>query len=135
MMLQQKSPEDYVIATGVQHSVRDFITWSAAELGITLRFDGAGLQERGIVEAVTGGAAPAVRPGQTILRIDPRYFRPAEVDTLLGDAGMARQKLGWEPRISAREMCAEMVAADLEAARRSALLKTHGLAEPMACGQ
>ena len=135
MMLQQKSPEDYVIATGVQHSVRDFITWSAAELGITLRFDGAGLQERGIVEAVTGAAAPAVRPGQTILRIDPRYFRPAEVDTLLGDAGKARRKLGWEPRISAREMCAEMVAADLEAARRSALLKTHGLAEPMACGQ
>lgn len=131
MMLQQDSPEDFVIATGQQHSVRDFITWAAADLGITLRFEGSGLEERGIVEAVTGADAPALKPGDVILRIDPQYFRPAEVETLLGDASRARQRLGWQPEITAREMCAEMVAADLEAARRHALLKAHGYALPV----
>jgi len=132
LMLQQKTPEDYVIATGEDHAVRDFITWSAAELGITLRFEGQGTQERGIVEAVRGTAAPAVKPGQTIVRIDPRYFRPAEVETLQGDATRARHKLGWQPRISVRDLCAEMVAEDLRAAERLALLAAHGLDQPPA---
>jgi GDPmannose 4,6-dehydratase len=131
MMLQQDRPEDYVIATGTQHSVRDFILWSAAELGIALRFEGTGLEERGIVDAVRGDDAPALSPGDVILRIDPRYFRPAEVETLLGDPSKAKAQLGWEPEITAQQMCAEMVAADLKAARRHALLKSHGLDLPV----
>ena len=103
MMLQQDAPEDYVIATGEQYSVRDFILWTAAELGILLRFEGQGIEERGIVEAVHGTAAPAVKPGDVIVRIDPRYFRPAEVETLLGDASKARQQLGWVPEIGVRD--------------------------------
>ena len=126
MMLQQNQPDDFVIATGVQHSVREFIQWSAAELGITLRFDGTGSDEVGVAEAVSGDKAPSVRPGDVLVRVDPRYFRPAEVETLLGDPSKAKQKLGWQPEITAREMCAEMVAEDLEAARRHALLKEHG---------
>lgn len=132
LMLQQETPEDYVIATGQQHSVRQFIEWSAQDLGITLRFEGAGLEEVGIVEAVTGNITTALKPGDVIVRVDPRYFRPAEVETLLGDPTKARVMLGWEPEISAREMCAEMVAADLETARRHALLQAHGLAIPVA---
>ncbi|WP_054301328.1 GDP-mannose 4,6-dehydratase [Gemmobacter sp. LW-1] len=115
MMLQQDRPDDYVIATGVQHSVRDFVTWTAAELGITLTFEGSGTEEHAIVTAVTGARATALKPGDVILRIDPRYFRPAEVETLLGDATRARERLGWIPEITAREMCAEMVAADWNA--------------------
>jgi GDPmannose 4,6-dehydratase len=113
MMLQQDRPDDYVIATGVQHSVRDFVTWTAAELGITLAFEGSGTEEHAIVTAVTGARTTALKPGDVILRIDPRYFRPAEVETLLGDATRAREKLGWMPEITAREMCAEMVAAEI----------------------
>jgi GDPmannose 4,6-dehydratase len=131
LMLQQEAPEDYVIATGAQHSVREFIIWSAAELGITLSFEGEGVEEVGVVEAVAGEDAPAVKPGEVIVRIDPRYFRPAEVETLLGDPSKAKEKLGWEPKITAREMCAEMVAADLKAAQRHALLKEHGLDLPV----
>ena len=131
MMLQQEAPEDFVIATGVQQSVRDFIRWSASELGITLDFSGEGAEEIATVASVEGDKAPAVRPGDVILRIDPRYFRPAEVETLLGDATKAREKLGWVPRITAREMCAEMVAEDLKTARRHALLKAHGLELPV----
>ncbi len=126
MMLQQDAPEDFVIATGVQHSVREFITWAAADLGITLRFEGTGTDEFAIVEAVDGDDAPGVKPGQVIMKIDPRYFRPAEVETLLGDPSKAKAKLGWQPEITAREMCAEMVAEDLRAARREALLTAHG---------
>ena len=126
MMLQQDEPEDFVIATGQQYSVRDFIRWTAQELGITLRFVGEGVDERGIVEAVSGDKAPAVNVGDVIVSVDSRYFRPAEVETLLGDPGKAREKLGWMPEITAREMCAEMVAADLAEARRHALLRTHG---------
>jgi GDPmannose 4,6-dehydratase len=126
MMLQQDKPEDFVIATGVQYSVRQFIEWSAAELGITLEFKGEGVDLRGIVKSVEGDKAPAVKPGDEIIRIDPRYFRPTEVDTLLGDASQARQKLGWVPEVSVREMCHEMVASDLATARQMALLKTHG---------
>jgi len=131
MMLQQDTPEDYVIATGNQYSVREFISWSAAELGITLAFEGEGLDEHAVVTSVEGDVAPAVEPGQVLVRIDPRYFRPAEVETLLGDPAKAKQNLGWEPGITAQEMCAEMVAEDLKAARRHALLKAHGLDTPV----
>ena len=131
MMLQQEKPEDYVIATGVQHSVRDFITWTARELGIQLAFEGRGVEECAIVEAVTSDAAPAVKPGQVVMRIDQRYFRPAEVQALLGDPTKAREKLGWMPKITAQEMCAEMVAEDLRSARRHRLLRDHGLDHPV----
>ncbi len=126
MMLQQDAPEDFVIATGVQHSVRDFITWAAADLGVTLSFEGTGLDEVAIVAAIDGDDAPGLKPGQVVMRIDPRYFRPAEVETLLGDPSKAKARLGWQPEITAREMCAEMVAGDLRAARREALLAAHG---------
>lgn len=128
MMLQQDKPEDFVIATGVQNSVRDFIRWSAEELGITLRFEGTGVDEKGIVDTVVGDASPGVKPGDTIVAVDARYFRPAEVETLLGDPSKAKSKLGWIPEITAREMCAEMVAADLAEAKRHALLRDHGYA-------
>jgi GDPmannose 4,6-dehydratase len=132
MMLQQDTAEDYVIATGVQYSVREFITWSAAELGISLEFSGAGVHEVAIVTGVSGDMAPAVKPGDVIMRIDPRYFRPAEVETLLGNPAKAKAKLGWVPEITAQEMCAEMVAEDLKTARRHALLKAHGMEVPVA---
>jgi GDPmannose 4,6-dehydratase len=126
LMLQQERPEDYVIATGQQFSVREFIKWSAEELGILLRFEGEGVAERAVVEAVQGDKAPAVKKGDVIVRVDPRYFRPAEVETLLGDPAKAKRVLGWEPEITAREMCAEMVAEDLKSARKHALLRQHG---------
>ena len=126
MMLQQDQPEDFVIATGVQYSVREFITWSAAELGIELEFVGSGVDELARVKSVTGDLSPAVEVGQVVVRVDPRYFRPAEVDTLLGDPSKAREVLGWVPEITAQEMCAEMVAEDLRSAKRHALLKAHG---------
>ena len=132
LMLQRDTPEDYVIATGVQHSVRDFIQWAAEDLGITLRFEGHGVEEIGVVETVDGDMAPALKPGDVILRIDPRYFRPAEVETLLGDPSKAKAELGWEPEITAREMCAEMVGEDLRAAQRHALLQKHGYTLPVA---
>jgi GDPmannose 4,6-dehydratase len=131
MMLQQDAPDDFVIATGVQYSVRQFISWSAAELGITLRFEGEGLEERAIVDSVSGDDAPAVKPGDVVMRIDPQYFRPAEVETLLGSPAKAKEKLGWEPQITTQEMCAEMVANDLKVARRHRLLKEHGLDLPI----
>ncbi|KAA8732066.1 GDP-mannose 4,6-dehydratase [Acinetobacter qingfengensis] len=126
MMLQQEQPEDFVIATGVQYSVRQFITWSAAELGITLEFTGQGIDEKGTVIKVEGDKAPAVKVGDVIVAVDPRYFRPAEVETLLGDPSKAKEKLGWVPEITVQEMCAEMVAEDLKEAQRFALLKAHG---------
>ncbi|MCC5992933.1 MAG: GDP-mannose 4,6-dehydratase [Rhodobacteraceae bacterium] len=132
MMLQQDTPEDFVIATGVQYSVREFIDWSARELGLTLEFTGEGVDEVATVVAIEGEKAPALNVGDVVMRIDPRYFRPAEVDTLLGDPAKAKEKLGWVPEITAQEMCAEMVAEDLKAARRSALLKEHGLSVPVA---
>ena len=131
LMLQQDEPEDFVIATGVQYSVREFITWAAQDLGIELEFSGSGVEERATVVSVTGDHAPAVKPGDVIMRIDPRYFRPAEVETLLGDPTKAREKLGWVPEITAREMCAEMIAEDLRAARRHALLRDHGHEVPV----
>jgi GDPmannose 4,6-dehydratase len=131
MMLQQDEPEDFVIATGLQYSVREFISWSANELGICLRFTGDGVNEVGIVDAVRGNDSPAVKPGDVIVRIDPRYFRPAEVESLLGDSTKAKEKLGWVPEITAQQMCAEMVAEDLKTARRHALLKQHGYDVPV----
>jgi GDPmannose 4,6-dehydratase len=131
MMLQQDTPEDYVIATGKQYSVREFITWSAEELGLTLEFTGEGELEIATVASISGDKAPSLKVGDVVMRIDPRYFRPAEVETLLGDPSKAKQQLGWEPQITAQEMCAEMVAADLKAARRHALLKEHGMDLPV----
>lgn len=131
MMLQQDHPEDYVIATGLQYSVRQFIQWSAHELGIELRFENKGVDETAIVASVSGNKAPSVKVGDVVLRIDPRYFRPAEVETLLGDPRKAKENLGWVPEITAQEMCAEMVAHDLKDAQRSALLKKHGYDIPV----
>jgi GDPmannose 4,6-dehydratase len=126
MMMQQDRPEDFVIATGVQYSVRQFIQWSAQELGLTLRFEGQGVNEIAVVDKIEGDKAPALKAGQTIVRIDPRYFRPTEVETLLGDPSKAKEKLGWVPEITVQDMCKEMVAADLQEARRHALLKANG---------
>ena len=126
MMLQQEQPEDFVIATGVQYSVRQFISWSAAELGVTLEFSGEGEQEIATITSIEGDKAPALNVGDVIVRVDPCYFRPAEVETLLGDPSNAKNKLGWKPEITVQEMCAEMVAEDLKVAQRSVLLKSHG---------
>lgn len=132
LMLQQETPEDFVIATGVQYTVRQFITWAAKELGITLKFEGEGVEETGSVVSVHGDKAPAVKVGDILVRIDPRYFRPSEVETLLGDPTKAKEKLGWIPEITVQEMCAEMVAEDLKTAQRHALLKKHGYELPIA---
>jgi GDPmannose 4,6-dehydratase len=132
MMLQQDTPEDFVIATGVQYSVREFVRWSAAELGITLRFEGNGIDEQAVVECIEGDLAPALKVGDVIVRVDPRYFRPAEVETLLGDPTKAKQKLGWVPEITVQEMCSEMVREDLKVAQRHSLLKLHGHELPVA---
>jgi GDPmannose 4,6-dehydratase len=126
MMLQQEQPEDFVIATGVQYSVRQFIHWSAKELGITLRFEGQEVNEFAIIEKIEGDKTPALHVGQIIVRIDPRYFRPTEVETLLGDPRKAKQKLGWLPEITVQQMCHEMVSNDLQDAQRQALLKANG---------
>jgi GDPmannose 4,6-dehydratase len=126
MMLQQDQPEDFVIATGVQYSVRQFITWSAEELGITLKFEGQGVNETATVAAISGANAPGLKVGDVVVKIDPRYFRPTEVETLLGDPSKAKAKLGWTPEITVQQMCAEMVATDLDEAKKHALLKKHG---------
>ena len=126
MMLQQEKPEDFVIATGVQYSVRQFIDMAAKELGVTLRFEGEGVNEQAIVQSVEGDKAPALKPGQVIVKVDPRYFRPTEVETLLGDPSKAKATLGWVPQIALQEMVTEMVISDLADAQRHALLKTHG---------
>jgi GDPmannose 4,6-dehydratase len=145
MMLQQDQPDDFVIATGVQYSVRQFIEWTAAALGMQIRWEGTGVNEVGYwlnrpaetviasearqsstpdssLRAKRGNPSPEV----AVVRIDPRYFRPTEVETLLGDPTKAKQKLGWVPEITAQEMCAEMVAYDLQQAKQHALLKQHG---------
>ena len=131
MMLQQEEPEDFVIATGIQYSVREFISWAALEIGLELEFEGEGIDEVARVASIVGDKAPALSVGDVLMRINPRYFRPAEVDTLLGDPTKAKEKLGWVPEITAQDMCAEMVAEDLKAARRAALLKEHGLELPV----
>jgi GDPmannose 4,6-dehydratase len=129
MMLQQDQAEDFVIATGVQYSVRQFIAWSAEELGVTLKFEGKGVDETATVAAIKGDKAPGLKVGDVVVKIDPRYFRPTEVETLLGDPSKAKAKLGWTPEITVQQMCAEMVATDLEEAKKHALLKTHGYAQ------
>ncbi len=126
LMLQQAAPDDYVVATGEQYSVRDLVTAAAAELGVVLGWRGSGVQQRGIVERLRPGLAEALAPGQTIVRVDSRYYRPTEVDSLLGDAAKARERLGWRPRTSFRELVAEMMREDYLAARRDCLVREHG---------
>ena len=126
LMLQQDKPEDYVIATGVQFTVREFIARSAKQLGITLKFEGVAENEKARVVAIEGDKAPALKVGDVIVQIDPRYYRPTEVETLLGDPTKAKKKLGWVPEITLDQMIMEMVANDLDQAKQHALLKKHG---------
>jgi GDPmannose 4,6-dehydratase len=126
LMLQQEQPEDFVIATGQQYSVRQFIQWSAQNLGMELAFEGEGVHEVARVTRVQASHAPGVKPGDVVVRIDPRYFRPTEVDTLLGDPSKAKAKLGWAPEISTQAMCVEMCEEDLKEAKKQALLRKHG---------
>ena len=131
MMLQEDTPDDFVIATGKQYSVREFIKWSGRELGLEISFSGNGIDEIARIENIDGDLAPALKVGDVIMKIDPRYFRPAEVETLLGDPPKAKNKLGWVPEITAQEMCTEMVIEDYKAARRVSILKDHGLELPV----
>ncbi len=126
MMLQQDQPEDFVIATGVQYSVREFIVKSCKQLGVTLRFEGKAEQEIGIIQSIEGDQAPALRVGDVIVKIDPRYYRPTEVETLLGDPTKAKAKLGWTPEITLDQMITEMIGHDLNQAKQYALLHKHG---------
>jgi len=128
LMLQQDKPDDFVIATGVQFTVREFITRSAAQLGISLKFEGAAENEKAIVTAINGDKAPALTVGDVIVQIDPRYYRPTEVETLLGDPTKAKEKLGWVPEITLDQMIEEMVANDHQEAKQVALLKQNGYA-------
>jgi GDPmannose 4,6-dehydratase len=125
LMLQQETAEDFVIATGVQVSVRRFVEMAAAELGITLSFLGVGEQEIGTVCAADAARAKC-RPGDVIVKVDARYFRPTEVETLLGDASKAKTKLGWSPKIPLADLVREMVTSDFDAARRDSLVKEAG---------
>ena len=130
LMLQQDKPEDFVIATGVQHSVRDFVNAAAAELGIQLRWEGTGLQEKGIVDNIllreTEQQIPRIAPGNVIVCVDPRYFRPTEVDSLLGDPTKAESLLGWKPQTSFKSLVSEMMHADFEEAKRDVLCRQEG---------
>jgi GDPmannose 4,6-dehydratase len=126
LILQQPRPEDYVIATGEQRSVREFIEAAAAELDIRIGWRGKGAKEIGYVSRVSAKRWPALKADQAIVRVDPRYFRPAEVDTLLGDARKARRKLGWKPKVGFKALVAEMVREDLRLAERDQLARSHG---------
>jgi GDPmannose 4,6-dehydratase len=126
MMLQHDQPDDFVIATGKQISVREFVKLSARELGVELEFKGKGVDETGVVSSIEGNLAPALSQGDVVVRVNPSYFRPSEVETLLGDSSKARELLGWVPEITVEEMCKEMVAHDLDQAQQKALLKSHG---------
>ena len=126
LMLPQDKPEDFVIATGVQYTVREFIQKSAYQLGIALEFQGKAEQEKAIVKSVSGDKAPALKVGDVVMQIDPHYYRPTEVETLLGDPSKAKQKLGWVPEITLDQMIEEMVSYDLDQAKQHALLKKHG---------
>ncbi len=127
MMLQHNKAEDFVIASGVQHSVREFIIWTAAELGLELKFEGTGTDEIARVLTISGDLCPALNEGDVICRVDPKYFRPAEVENLLGDPSKAKRLLSWKPSMTAQEMCCEMVKEDLLEAKRKTLLKEQGL--------
>jgi GDPmannose 4,6-dehydratase len=126
MMLQQDSPDDFVIASGKQISVRDFVKLSAKYAGIDIEFSGDGLDEIATVVSIADGNESKLKTGDIIVRVDPKYFRPAEVETLLGDPTKAKEKLGWSPQISVEEMCMEMVEHDISKAKQTALLKHHG---------
>ncbi|MGB3623927.1 GDP-mannose 4,6-dehydratase [Ketobacter sp. MCCC 1A13808] len=126
LMLQQEQAEDFVIATGKQISVREFVTLAAKELGIGLRFEGEGVDEVGVIESINGHICHNLTVGDVIVKVDPAYFRPAEVETLLGNPAKAKEKLDWEPEITVEEMCAEMIECDLKQARQLALLKANG---------
>jgi GDPmannose 4,6-dehydratase len=126
LMLQQETAEDYVIATGVQHSVREFVQRAAAVLGVTVAFEGQGAAEIGIVSAVEKNARARCKPGDVIVRVDPRYFRPTEVETLLGDPTKARARLGWVPATTFEQLVTEMVESDYNSARRDSLVKLAG---------
>jgi GDPmannose 4,6-dehydratase len=130
MMLQNETPEDFVVATGIQYSVRQFVIWSAAELGIELTFEGKDEHEIAKVSSISGDLAPALNIDDVICKVDSRYFRPSEVETLLGDPSKAKNILGWEPSITVQEMCAEMIREDLQAAQKAMLLRSHGHEEP-----
>ena len=132
MMLQQEQADDFVIATGKQISVREFVRMSAQELGVELAFSGKGIDEVATIASITGDNAPALAVGDVIVRVNPRYFRPAEVETLLGDPSKAKELLGWVPDITVEQMCGEMVAHDLDQAKQKALLKEHGFKVPLA---
>ena len=125
MMLQQDMAEDFVIATGVQYSVRQFVERAAAELGVTVKFEGEGENEIGVVAAVTGDKAK-VKVGDVVVKVDPRYYRPTEVETLLGDPSKAKAKLGWTPTTTFEELVKEMIQADYTAARKDSLVKMAG---------
>jgi len=127
MMLQQEEPEDYVISTGIQYSVRQFVEWTAKELGIEIEFKGDGIEEVGIVKSFNEKNISSINIGDVIVRIDQRYYRPAEVETLLGDPSKAKEKLGWVPEITVQQMCVEMVKEDLKLAKQRKLLKINGL--------
>jgi len=122
-MLQQEQPEDFVIATGIQFSVRQFVIAAADELGLTLRWEGSGVGEKGIIVSDKDNN---LRAGQVVVQVDPRYFRPTEVETLLGDPAKAHAKLGWKPRITFGELVAEMMRSDFDLARRDSLIRQHG---------
>ncbi len=126
LMLQQDKPQDFVIATGVQYSVRDFINLAAGELGITLEFQGEGEHEQGLVAAISGDICTNLNEGDVIVAVDPHYYRPAEVETLLGDPGKAKRELGWNPETTLEQLISEMMAHDLEQAKLRLLLKQHG---------
>ena len=124
LMLQQDEPEDFAIATGVQYSVRDFVNASAEPLGLRLKWEGSGVDEIGVVESNAGDTGP--KSGDVVVRVDSRYFRPTEVETLLGDPSKAKEKLGWEPTTTFEEMVKEMVESDLELAKRDDLCRSEG---------
>jgi len=128
LMLQQNHPEDFVIATGVQYTVRQFINWTAEALGISLRWEGAGINEvaYAVIASQARQSMPLCPTDKPIVRIDPRYFRPTEVETLLGDPSKAKQKLGWVPEITLDQLIEEMATTDLAGAKKHALLKKHG---------
>jgi GDPmannose 4,6-dehydratase len=131
MMLQQEKPQDFVIASGQQISVRDFIRMAGHNLGLEIQFEGTGVAERGVIASICGDNAPAAKVGDVVVSVDPRYFRPSEVETLLGDPGKAKRELGWVPEITVDKMCAEMIESDLTEAKRHAFLRAHGYDLPV----
>lgn len=126
LMLQQEQPEDFVIATGIQYSVRQFVDFSAKEIGFSIRWEGEAENECGYVDDIFSDDVQSLRVGDKVVEVDPRYYRPTEVETLLGDATLAREKLGWTPKISLSELIKDMIDGDKEASKRQALLKLHG---------